>query len=96
MAIVRPPRLNHPNILAVHNIGQDDGSPYIVSELLEGEKLRERLNAGRIPVRKAIEYAIQIAHVAALRDCIDRVAATDFIVLLEGGSGAQLGIRFRR
>jgi serine/threonine protein kinase len=49
--------LNHPNILAVHDIGQHEGAPYIVSELLEGETLRERLNAGAIPVRKAIEYA---------------------------------------
>jgi Tol biopolymer transport system component len=54
--------LNHPHILAVHDIGQQDGAPYIVSELLEGETLRERLNAGAIPVRRAVEYAIQIAH----------------------------------
>ena len=54
--------LNHPNILAVHDIGQHDGSPYIVSELLEGETLRERLNGGALPVRKAVEYAVQIAH----------------------------------
>jgi eukaryotic-like serine/threonine-protein kinase len=54
--------LNHPNILAVHDIGQHDGSPYIVSELLEGETLRERLNLGAVPVRKAVEYAVQIAH----------------------------------
>jgi serine/threonine-protein kinase len=54
--------LNHPNILAVHDIGQHDGAPYIVSELLEGETLRERLNAGAIPLRKAVEHAIQIAH----------------------------------
>ncbi|HVH28601.1 MAG TPA: protein kinase, partial [Vicinamibacterales bacterium] len=54
--------LNHPNILAVHDIGQHDGSPYIVSELLVGETLRERLNVGAVPVRKAVEYAIQIAH----------------------------------
>jgi serine/threonine-protein kinase len=54
--------LNHPNILAVYDIGQQDGSPYIVSELLEGETLRERLNGGALPVRKAVEYAGQIAH----------------------------------
>src|SRR5262245_46114374 len=54
--------LNHPNILAVHDVGQHDGSPYIVSELLEGETLRDRLNGGALPVRKAIECAIQIAH----------------------------------
>src|SRR5512145_480965 len=52
--------LNHPNILAVHDIGQQDGSPYIVSELLNGETLRERLSEGAIPVRKAVEYAVQI------------------------------------
>ncbi len=54
--------LNHPNILAVHDIGQHDGAPYIVSELLEGETLRERLHGGALPVRKAVEYAVQIAH----------------------------------
>jgi serine/threonine protein kinase/Tol biopolymer transport system component len=54
--------LNHPNILAVYDIGRHDGAPYIVSELLEGETLRERLKEGAIPVRKAVEYAIQIAH----------------------------------
>jgi serine/threonine protein kinase/Tol biopolymer transport system component len=53
--------LNHPNILAVYDIGQHDGLPYIVSELLEGETLRERLNGGSIPIRKAVEYAVQIA-----------------------------------
>jgi WD40 repeat protein len=53
--------LNHPNITAVHDIGAAGGSPYIVTELLEGETLRARLLAGSIPVRKAIDYAIQIA-----------------------------------
>src|SRR5262245_34369334 len=61
--------LNHPNILAVHDIGQHDGAPYIVSELLEGETLRERLSGGAMPVRKAVEYAIQICHgLAAAHD----------------------------
>ncbi len=54
--------LNHPNILAVHDIGTYDAAPYIVSELLEGETLRERLAGGPLPVRKAIEYAVQVAH----------------------------------
>jgi len=54
--------LNHPNILAVHDVGQHDGSPYIVSELLEGETLRDRLNEGVPPVRKTVEQAVQIAH----------------------------------
>jgi eukaryotic-like serine/threonine-protein kinase len=51
--------LNHPNILAVFDIGQHDGAPYIVSELLEGETLREKIVG--LSVRKAIDYAIQIA-----------------------------------
>jgi serine/threonine protein kinase/Tol biopolymer transport system component len=54
--------LNHPNILAVYDVGTHDGSPYIVSELLAGETLRERLSQGALPVRKAIEHAVQICH----------------------------------
>jgi Tol biopolymer transport system component len=54
--------LNHPNILAVFDIGASEGSPYVVSELLEGETLRERLRGGSIPVRKALDCALQIAH----------------------------------
>jgi len=53
--------LNHPGITAVYDIGSADGSPYIVTELLEGETLRSRLGAGAVPVRKAIDYAVQIA-----------------------------------
>src|SRR5882762_9738606 len=52
--------LNHPNILTVYDIGTHSGSPYIVAELLEGEELRHRLEAGTIPLRKAIDYAQQI------------------------------------
>src|SRR5882762_6652743 len=54
--------LNHPNILAVYDVGAHDDAPYVVSELLEGESLRERLDAGPIAQRKAIDYAIQVAH----------------------------------
>ncbi len=54
--------LNHPNITAVYDVGQHDGAPYVVQELLEGETLRERLSGGPIGQRKAIEYALQIAH----------------------------------
>ena len=52
--------LNHPNILAVYDIGTHADAPFIVSELLEGATLRERLLAGPVPVRKAIAYALQI------------------------------------
>jgi len=54
--------LNHPNILSIYDIGTHNGSPYVVSELLEGQTLRERLNGSVLPSRKAIDYARQIAH----------------------------------
>ena len=54
--------LNHPNILAVFDIGQDNGLPFLVSELLEGESLRAVLDRGPLPQRKTIEYGVQIAH----------------------------------
>jgi eukaryotic-like serine/threonine-protein kinase len=54
--------LNHPNILAVFDIGANEGSPYVVSELLEGETMRDRLRSGAIPTRKALDYALQVAH----------------------------------
>ena len=54
--------LNHPNILSIFDIGDgQSGSPYVVSELLEGETLRDRLRSGPLPTRKAIEYALQTA-----------------------------------
>jgi Tol biopolymer transport system component len=57
--------LNHPNILAVHDVGTHAGAPFIVSELLEGETLRERLGHGPLPVRKGIDLGIQIAQALA-------------------------------
>ena len=53
--------LSHPNIVAIYDIGMHDGAPYIVSELLEGQTLRERLLNGPIPRRQSIDYARQIA-----------------------------------
>jgi eukaryotic-like serine/threonine-protein kinase len=54
--------LNHPNILAIYDIGEDRGAPYVVSELLDGETLRDRLRNGPLSsTRKAIEYGQQIA-----------------------------------
>src|SRR5690349_1895406 len=52
--------LNHPNILAIFDIGTFQNAPFVVSELLEGQTLRERLSHGAVPPRKAIEYAKQI------------------------------------
>jgi Tol biopolymer transport system component len=54
--------LNHPNILALFDVGQHQGAPFIVSELLEGQTLRERTSGSPLSVRKAVELAIQIAH----------------------------------
>ena len=53
--------LNHPNIVAVYDVGSHEGKPYLVTEFLAGETLRERLNRGAIPVRKAISFAEGIA-----------------------------------
>ena len=54
--------LNHPNIVAVHDIGVHEGSPYVVTELLQGESLRERLSHGPVSVGQALDWAGQIAH----------------------------------
>ena len=53
--------LSHPHILAIHDIGREGGITFAVTELLEGETLRDRLHAGRLAVRKAVDLAIQIA-----------------------------------
>ena len=53
--------LNHPNILSIFDIGDNHGAPYIVSELLEGETLRDCLKRGSLSLRKAIDYAFQVA-----------------------------------
>src|SRR5260370_39911562 len=53
--------LNHANILDVHDIGMHEGNPYIVSELLHGIPLRERLRGGRLSVPEASGYTLQLA-----------------------------------
>jgi eukaryotic-like serine/threonine-protein kinase len=53
--------LNHANIMAIYDVGLHNGSPYVVSELLVGETLRQRLRQGALPQRKAIEFATQAA-----------------------------------
>src|SRR6478735_1401281 len=54
--------LNHPNILSVYDVSTHDGTVYVVSELLEGESLRDRIAGAALSQRKAIELAVQIAH----------------------------------
>ncbi len=53
--------LSHPNILAIHDFGTQDGTAYAVTELLEGETLRGKLDTGPIAQRQAIDYALQVA-----------------------------------
>ena len=61
--------LNHPNILTVYDVDTHDGSPFVVSELLEGETLRERLRGATLTSRKAIDYGLQVAQgLAAAHD----------------------------
>jgi eukaryotic-like serine/threonine-protein kinase len=61
--------LNHPNILAIHDIGTHDGAPYLVSECLEGQTLRQELSGGALPLRRAVEYGTEIAQgLAAAHD----------------------------
>ncbi len=53
--------LNHPNILGIHDVGAHNDAPFLVSECLEGQTLREKLKSGPLPVRLAVEYALGIA-----------------------------------
>src|SRR6185295_9102326 len=53
--------LNHPNLVSVFDVGDHDGSPYLVTELLQGESLRAKLMRGRIPVLTALDWAAQMA-----------------------------------
>src|SRR4051812_35122465 len=53
--------LDHPNVVAVHDVGEHDGNPYLVTELLDGESLRDRLRAGPLSQTKAVALALQIA-----------------------------------
>ena len=80
--------LDHPNILAIYHVGTQDEAPFIVSELLKGSTLREALRSGPLPVRKAVEYAIQIAHgLAAAHDrgIVHRDLKPDNVFVTEDG-----------
>ena len=80
--------LSHPNVLAIFDTGTHDNQIFLVTELLEGETLRDRLQAGAIPVRKVIDIAIQIANGLAAahdRQLIHRDLKPDNVFLLKDG-----------
>jgi len=80
--------LSHPGILAIHDFGQEDGTAYAVMELLEGETLRQRLQAGPLPPRKAAEYGAQIARALAAaheRGIVHRDLKPDNVFLTRDG-----------
>ena len=80
--------LNHPNVVSIFDTGVEDGVPYLVSELLEGESLRQRLEEGPIPARKAVEYAQQVADgLAAAHDknIVHRDLKPENLFLTRGG-----------
>jgi len=80
--------LSHPNILAIFDVGTEDGQMYAVTELLEGQSLHDRLSAGVLPVRKAVEVAVQIARglaAAHARGIIHRDLKPGNVFLLTSG-----------
>jgi TolB-like protein/tetratricopeptide (TPR) repeat protein/predicted Ser/Thr protein kinase len=80
--------LNHPSVLAVYDVGAHQGVPYVVSELLEGHTLRVRLEGGALPLRKALDHALEIAHgLAAAHDrgIVHRDLKPDNVFITEDG-----------
>ena len=80
--------LSHPNILAIHDVGVQDGVTYAVTELLDGETLRDRLKAGALPTRKAIDFGVQLTRgLAAAHDkgLIHRDLKPENLFLLRDG-----------
>ncbi len=81
--------LNHPNILTIHDFGHHNGVPYLVSELLHGETLRERLKKPDLAAATAVAYAVQIAHglgAAHARGVVHRDLKPENIFVMRGGT----------
>jgi serine/threonine protein kinase len=80
--------LNHPNIVAVYEAGQEDGRAYLISELVDGDSLRAILDRGRPPLRKVLEMAVQIAEAMAAAHAVGivhRDLKPENIMLTRGG-----------
>src|SRR5580765_3549423 len=54
-------KLNHPNIVAVYDVGVEAGTPYLVAELVEGTSLRQEMNHGRVPIGRLLDISLEIA-----------------------------------
>ena len=80
--------LSHPNIVAIHDTGLHESQLFVVMELLAGQTLRERLADGAVPVRKAVEIAVQIARglgAAHGKGLVHRDLKPENVFLLEDG-----------
>ncbi|MEO8218280.1 MAG: protein kinase [Acidobacteriota bacterium] len=80
--------LNHPNLVTIFELGTHDGAPFIAMELLDGETLRERLEQGAIPTRKAIEHAVQIVNGLAAaheKGVVHRDLKPENVIVTTGG-----------
>ncbi|HUR36298.1 MAG TPA: protein kinase [Terriglobales bacterium] len=80
--------LNHPNILNIYDVGRNGDAPFLVAELLEGETLGQRLQAGPLPQRKAVETAAQVARGLAAaheKGIIHRDLKPDNVFLTQDG-----------
>src|SRR5580700_3559561 len=84
--------LNHPNIVAVYDIGQSEGRAYIVSELVEGESLRKVIDRGPLPSRKLVDVAVQTAEALAAAHAlgiVHRDLKPENIMVTGVGSGSS-------
>jgi len=80
--------LNHPNLVAIHDVGLHEGAPYFITELLQGESLRHRLSRGRIPLQSALEWGAQLAHglaAAHARGIVHRDVKPDNVFVTSDG-----------
>jgi len=73
--------LNHPHIVTIFEIGQTEATPFIAMELVEGETLRARLRAGRLPLRDAVDIALQVARaLGAAHEKVGDMTFVDYVI----------------
>jgi eukaryotic-like serine/threonine-protein kinase len=84
-------QLNHPNICTLHDVGDQDGTAFLVMEYLEGETLAERIAKGPLPLEQVLDYALQIADAldrAHRHGIIHRDLKPANVMLLRSGAGS--------